>query len=40
VPHLLRLENAAPRVDERDAIALEHEAGLQLGCGQMIVDLA
>ena len=39
-PHLLRLEDAALRIDERNALALEDEAGLQLGRGQVIVDLA
>ena len=39
-PHLLRLEDAALRIDERDALAVEHEARLQLGRGQVIVDLA
>ena len=37
--HLLRLEDAALRIDERDALALEHKARLQFGRGQVIVDL-
>ena len=39
-PHLLRLEDAALRIDERDALALKDKARLQLGCGQMIVYFA
>ena len=38
--HLLRLEDAALRIDERDALALEDEARLQFGRGQVIVDFA
>ena len=38
--HLLRLEDAALRIDERDALAVEDEARLQLGRGQVIVDFA
>jgi len=38
--HLLRLEDAALRVDERDALTLEDETGLQFGRGQVIVDFA
>ena len=38
--HLLRLEDAALRIDERDALALEDKARLQFGRSQMIVHLA
>jgi hypothetical protein len=31
--HLLRLENAALRIDERDALAFKHEARLKFGRG-------
>ena len=31
--HLLRLEDAALRIDERNALAIELETGLQLGRG-------
>jgi hypothetical protein len=36
--HLLRFEDAALRIDERDALTVKHEARLQLGRGQVIVD--
>jgi hypothetical protein len=36
----LRLEYAALRIDERDALAVENEARLQLFRGQVIVNLA
>ena len=39
-PHLLRLEDAALRIDERDALAVKDKARLQLGRGEMIVNLA
>ena len=35
--HLLRLENAALRIDERDALAVENKTGLKLVCGKLIV---
>ena len=38
--HWLRLEDAALRIDEREAFAFEDEARLQLGRRQMIVHLA
>ena len=38
-PHLLRLEDATLRVNEGNALAPEYEAGLQLGRGQVIMDL-
>ncbi len=38
--HLFRLENPALRIDKRDALVVEREAGLQLGRGQAIVDFA
>ena len=34
---MLRLENAALRIDERDTLALEDEARLQLGCREVVV---
>jgi hypothetical protein len=36
----LRLKDAALRIDERDTLAIEDEARLQLGRGQVIVHLA
>ena len=40
IPHLLRFEDAALRIDQRDSLALEYEARLQLSRGQVIVDFA
>ena len=34
------LKDATLWIDERNALAVEHEARLQLGRGQVIVDLA
>jgi hypothetical protein len=39
VSHLMRLEDAPLRIDEGNAFVLEHETGLQLDRGQMIVHL-
>ena len=38
--HLLRLENPALRVNERDALALENEPGAQLPMRQVTMHLA
>ena len=40
VSHLLRLEDPALRIDQRDALVVKHEARLKLGRGQAIVDFA
>jgi hypothetical protein len=39
-PHLLRLENSALRIDERNTLTLEDQARLQLRRRQVIVNLA
>jgi hypothetical protein len=38
--HLLRLEDATLRIDERDAFAFENDTRLQLRRGQVIVDVS
>jgi len=40
VTHLLRLEDAALPIDQRDAFALENEARVQLARGQVIANFA
>ncbi|MGZ9083531.1 MAG: hypothetical protein ACXW3U_15750 [Rhodoplanes sp.] len=39
-PHLLGLNDAAPRIDERDALPIEKESQVQAGRSQGIVHLA
>jgi hypothetical protein len=39
-PHLLWLNYAAPRIDERDALPIEKESQVQAGRSQGIVHLA